>query len=267
MIPKIEDKYTYDGMGLRRTETINGTTLHLTWDTAEPIALILSNEKIHFIYGPENIPVEQVPQKEGKGAESEVLYLHHDQQGSTRLTTNTKGETEGTISYSPYGATTATSGTLNTPLRYDGQYTSTDTGLIYLRARTYDPTTAQFLSLDPALEATGEAYIYAKDNPENDADPTGECSQTCEKLKEEYEREQKEAQTHIAEANKLLREAREWLDKIDESHWYYGWANHWYLSRAHEWEWYAHFDIEWANEENARFAFKYALWQKVCGGS
>jgi RHS repeat-associated protein len=31
------------------------------------------------------------------------------------------------------------------PLGYDGQYTSSDTGLIYLRNRVNDPSTAQFL--------------------------------------------------------------------------------------------------------------------------
>lgn len=35
-----------------------------------------------------------------------------------------------------------------------GQYTSTDTGLIYFRARVYDPATAQFLSNDPAEPIT-----------------------------------------------------------------------------------------------------------------
>lgn len=37
---------------------------------------------------------------------------------------------------------------------YDAQYTSPDTGLIYLRARTYDPATAQFLSVDPEVGRT-----------------------------------------------------------------------------------------------------------------
>ncbi len=34
-IKKIEDSYTYDGNNLRASQTINGTTTHLTWDTAE----------------------------------------------------------------------------------------------------------------------------------------------------------------------------------------------------------------------------------------
>jgi RHS repeat-associated protein len=36
--------------------------------------------------------------------------------------------------------------------------------LIYLRARTYDPATAQFLSVDPLVGATRAPYTYVEDN-------------------------------------------------------------------------------------------------------
>jgi RHS repeat-associated protein len=49
-------------------------------------------------------------------------------------------------------------GASTSPLGYDGQYTSSETGLIYLRARTYDPATAQFLSCDPVEMQTREPY-------------------------------------------------------------------------------------------------------------
>jgi RHS repeat-associated protein len=35
------------------------------------------------------------------------------------------------------------------PLGYAGQYTDPNTGLVYLTARWYDPTTGQFMSVDP----------------------------------------------------------------------------------------------------------------------
>jgi RHS repeat-associated protein len=53
------------------------------------------------------------------------------------------------------------------PLGYDGQYTSTDTGLIYLQVRVYDPATAQFLTVDPAVS------LYGGDNPLNYMDRIG----------------------------------------------------------------------------------------------
>jgi RHS repeat-associated protein len=71
------------------------------------------------------------------------------------------------------------SGTATTPLGYDDQYTSSDTGLIYMRARTYDPATAQFLSIDPLEAITGEPYSYAEDDPIDKADPSGRCGLLC----------------------------------------------------------------------------------------
>ena len=47
------------------------------------------------------------------------------------------------------------------------------TGLYYLRARYYDPKTAQFPSRDPILAVTRPAYLYADDSPVNATDPTG----------------------------------------------------------------------------------------------
>ncbi len=42
-----------------------------------------------------------------------------------------------------------------------------------VRAREYDPSTAQFLSVDPLLEATREPYVYAGDNPLTYRDRSG----------------------------------------------------------------------------------------------
>jgi RHS repeat-associated protein len=63
--------------------------------------------------------------------------------------------------------------TATTPLGYDAQYTSSDTGLQYLRNRVYDSGTAQFLSVDPLQKLTRAPYNHAQDNPLNYEDPTG----------------------------------------------------------------------------------------------
>ena len=165
--PSVKDTYTYDANNLRQTQTISGTKTNLTWDTAEPIPVILTDETNSYIYGPNDLPIEQI------SSGGETLYLHHDQQGSTRLLTNTEGKTETAYTYNPYGLLTNSTTGPSTPLRYDAQYTNTDTELIYLQARTYDPATAQLLTTDPALETTGEPYAYTTDNPLNAADPSG----------------------------------------------------------------------------------------------
>jgi RHS repeat-associated protein len=120
-----------------------------------------------LIYGRRDITVEQINNTTGT-----VDYLHHDQQGSTRLLTGSTGTVTGKCTYSAYGISTC-EGTATTPLGFDGEYTSPDTGLIYMRARVYDPATAQFLTRDPLAAISGEPYSYAGDNPVNESDPTG----------------------------------------------------------------------------------------------
>jgi RHS repeat-associated protein len=164
---EIKDTYVYDGNGLRVSQTISGTTSYLTWDMTETLPSILNDGTNSYIYGPGSLPVEQIS---GGGT---VTYLHHDQQGSTRLLTSSTGAKEASFTYDAYGNTTGTTGTVKTPLGYDGQLTSSDTGLIYLRARTYDPATAQFLSVDPMVGVTRAPYNYAGDNPLNYADRSG----------------------------------------------------------------------------------------------
>lgn len=160
------DTFTFDGNGLRASQTISGTKSFFTWQMTETVPLILNDTTNSYIYGPGGLPVEQV------SSGGTVTYLHHDQQGSTRLLTGSTGTVTGKCSYSPYGAATC-EGTTTTPLGYDAQYTNSDTGLIYLRARVYDPATAQFLSVDPLTAISGEPYSYAGDNPMNETDPTG----------------------------------------------------------------------------------------------
>jgi RHS repeat-associated protein len=120
-----------------------------------------------YVYGDSQGSIEQINTSTGT-----ITYLHHDQAGSTRLLTGSTGTVTGKCTYSAYGTPTC-EGTTTTPLGYDGQYTSSDTGLIYLRAREYDPATVQFLSVDPLAASTHAPYNYAEDNPLDAADPTG----------------------------------------------------------------------------------------------
>ena len=47
----------------------------------------------------------------------------------------------------------------------------------YLVNRYYDPATGQFLTVDPLVDETGQAYAYAGDDPVNNSDPSGDI--TC----------------------------------------------------------------------------------------
>ena len=163
----ISDTYAFDGDGLRASQSIGGSSSYLAWDKSMGLPLLLDDGQNSYIYGPGGVPFEQV---DGAG---NVLFLHHDQQGSTRMLTGTTGAIQATFSYDAYGNPTGSTGTASTPLGYDGQYTDKDTGLIYLRARSYDPTTTQFLSVDPLVQLTQAPYLYADDNPIDISDPSG----------------------------------------------------------------------------------------------
>jgi RHS repeat-associated protein len=105
-----------------------------------------------------------------------VLFAHADQLGSTRLLTDTAGVARGSFTYDPYGNVTATSGSYSTAFLFAGQYKDAESGLYFLRARFYDPSSAQFLSRDPALASTRSPYAYVGGNPLNSTDPGGEAS-------------------------------------------------------------------------------------------
>jgi RHS repeat-associated protein len=167
----IEDTYAYDGNGLRASQTIKGAKTQMAWDTAEELPLLLYDGTNCYLYGPDGAPFEQI-------AEETATYLHHDQQGSTRLLTNSEGKATGKYTYTPYGEVEEHAGSTSTPLGYGGQYRNESTGLIYLRKRVYDPKTAQFVSVDPRVAETGEAYGYAGADPVNAGDPSGEQVRT-----------------------------------------------------------------------------------------
>lgn len=103
----------------------------------------------------------------------DTLYYQHDQQRSTRLLTDPTGAISATYTYDPYGNTLTHTGTADTPLLYDGQYRDTENGLYYLRARYYEPITAQFLTRDPLESITRSPYGYVGGAPSDRTDPTG----------------------------------------------------------------------------------------------
>jgi len=159
--------YGYDGDGLRQSKTISGTFTQQTWDTTSGLPLLLQDGGTRYVTGPDGLPIEQI------GPDGTVLYYYQDRLGSTRALLDGTGQAVATYTYSPYGSLTSRTGMASTPFGYAGQYTDAESGLQYLRARYYDPATAQFLSRDPLVDQTGQAYAYGADDPINATDPSG----------------------------------------------------------------------------------------------
>ncbi|MEQ0559677.1 RHS repeat-associated core domain-containing protein [Amycolatopsis sp. NEAU-NG30] len=156
--------YSYDGDGLRVAKTVGGTTATFVWD-AERTPNILTDGTNAYLYGPDGMPIEQI------GAAGATWFVH-DQVGSTRCLLDGSGAVAGTYTYTPYGVA-AHSGTAATPLQFTGQFSDAESGLLYLRARYYDPVTALFLTVDPKVDQTHAPYAYTSDNPLNLTDLTG----------------------------------------------------------------------------------------------
>ncbi len=82
--------------------------------------------------------------------------------------------------YEPYGNILAQTGNSGTTYAFTGEQFDDSTGLLYLRARYYNPGLKLFISRDPfpgwlGLPASQHGYTYAQNNPVNLTDPTGNC--------------------------------------------------------------------------------------------
>jgi len=167
--------YTYDGTGLRSKSVIWTAPIEFVWDRAsyglpELAQATAGTTATMYAYGPGGIPLEQ---KVNDGTTTSVHWFGHDQLGSTRLLTDTAGAVAATYTYAPYGQVAVKTGAASTRFQFAGEYTDPIAGFQYLRARTYDPATGQFLTRDPMSAMTREAYGYVEQDPVNRLDPSG----------------------------------------------------------------------------------------------
>ncbi|WP_308200003.1 RHS repeat-associated core domain-containing protein [Actinotalea sp. C106] len=167
--------YTYGADNLRATATTgtgaDAVTETYTWDTTSAVPLLLTDATHAYLYGTATAPLAQIDLTDN----DDVDYLHGDALGSIRTTTSPTGQVTGDSDYDAYGTpdnpTTDPAGEV-TRFGYAGEYTD-PTGYIYLRNRYYDPTTANFLTLDPLLDLTKDPYAYTRGNPLQYTDPLG----------------------------------------------------------------------------------------------
>ncbi len=167
--------YGYSGSGLRQSRTAGGSTTQYTWNDSAAVATPLLLQTVtggsttSYVYGPTGAPLLEILPS---GA---TYYYSGDNLDSTRVLTDASGAVVNSYTYSPYGRLSSSTGTVPNPLLYGGQYLDSGSGLYYLRARYYDPSTGQFLSIDPLVQVTLSPYAYVLGNPVNGVDPGGEC--------------------------------------------------------------------------------------------
>jgi RHS repeat-associated protein len=102
-------------------------------------------------------------------------YYDRDVLGSITNVMDSTGHAAASYHYNAYGnLMSGSADTIGNPLRFAGLASDATTGLVYDRARWYDPSTGRYLTPDPLGAASGpNRYAYAGDNPVNFVDPTG----------------------------------------------------------------------------------------------
>jgi len=115
----------------------------------------------------------------GEGGEvGPAVYLHLDHLGSPVVATDGEGDVVGEVRYLPYGGIRVQVGEMPTALGFTGQRWDANVGLLYYRARYYDPGLGRFTKPDTVVPGAGtpqklNRYSYVQNNPLRFTDPTG----------------------------------------------------------------------------------------------
>ncbi len=166
--------YTYDPAG-NRVAVTNGTNItRLVVDPNAALSQVLMRVKSgvtnYYVYG-----LGLLYEADDAGA---TKTYHYNYRGSTVAITDDSGNVTDRVEYSAYGTTTYRSGNTDTPFLFNGRYgVQTDpNGLLYMRARYYNPYICRFINPDPSGFSGGlNHYAYADGNPVSLIDPFGLC--------------------------------------------------------------------------------------------
>ncbi|MCW3055742.1 MAG: repeat protein [Chthonomonadales bacterium] len=165
--------FVYSSDGIRHQDTINGTTTDFVLDSS-----MFVRERNHATGA--NIATYLVgargPEYRRDDATSQIRWYLYDGLGSVLGEVDPNGNITSSRKYDVYGLVrggNSPTGTSNH--KFVGQLghpSEDNTGLIYMKARYYDPATGQFASEDPANQGYNW-LIYAHANPVNRVDRDG----------------------------------------------------------------------------------------------
>ncbi|NED97143.1 RHS repeat-associated core domain-containing protein [Phytoactinopolyspora alkaliphila] len=114
--------------------------------------------------------------------DGDTSYFFTDPVGSVTALTSDTGDHEGTYEYTPYGELlnqgSLTAAAASNPIRYAGGLHLSDIEKVKFGSRYYDPVLARFTQMDPSGQEPNP-YNYARSNPINYADPTGQNTLLC----------------------------------------------------------------------------------------
>jgi RHS repeat-associated protein len=162
-------QYDYDADGNRLSQQSAAGTYNYVTDPARVPSAVLSEQgpdgPIAYQYGRALI---------GLNNAAGTQYVGSDGIGSIVNVVSNSGALQGNYSYDAWGVSQTPLDPLGTKekFKWAGEAFDNATGLYYLRARYYDPSTGRFLSRDP-LGTDQNPYSYARNNPLLFVDPNG----------------------------------------------------------------------------------------------
>lgn len=171
-------EFEYDGDGNRVAKTVDGVRTNYINDVSGPVVQVLltADDQWYvdqeYIYGLDRLGLNDW------GSANWRYYLHDSPLRSVRGVTDASGVLIASADYDAFGAPAGPVHAGNQPFAYNGEAYDAETGLIYLRARYYDPGLGRFLSRDelpgaPGSPKTVNPYAYVSNNPVNMLDPSG----------------------------------------------------------------------------------------------
>ena len=152
---------------------IGSTPQDITWNNLSSVPRIIEDGSNCYIYGPHLFGYGPDLTEQISSSTNTPSYVISDYAGVGAIT-SANGSINSLYSYTPYGVK-AGGGTISTPFGFQGGY-DLATGLVSFIHRVYDPSTAQFLSVDPLYDETLQAYSFAGSDPMNGSDAEGDLA-------------------------------------------------------------------------------------------
>ena len=184
----VTSTYTYGADGLRRSSTVSGVTTYYVYDGQTMIREMKTNAQTGalfntatYLQGPrgseyrrDDTPAGQEYDAQGRQV-SHALWYVYDGLGSVVGEVDASGNLTSSPKYDVYGAVRGNGGTASSRQGFVGELghvSDSETGLVYMRARYYDPQQGRFSSEDSKRD--GENWFsYCDGDPINGTDYSG----------------------------------------------------------------------------------------------
>jgi RHS repeat-associated protein len=163
--------FVYDPFGRRIQKTSASGTITYLYDELNRVSDLDSNgvALTHYSQAP---TVDQPLAEVHSGVPS---FFEQDGSNSITSLSSITASLIDTYVYDSFGTVHTSTGALTNNLQFSSRDFDAETGLLYLRARYYDPAVGRFVSEDPQRFAAGlNFYSYVGNNPANYIDPSGE---------------------------------------------------------------------------------------------